>query len=61
MGTKEASEKWGCAQSTVSKWCREGKIYLVLKPEKRGGQWQIPVNAECPEKRKSMYKMNKKK
>ena len=48
MGTKEAAEKWGCTQSTVSKWCREGKICLVVKPEKKGGRWQIPVNAECP-------------
>ena len=44
MGTKEAAEKWGYTQSTISKWCREGKIYLVVKPEKIGGQWQIPVN-----------------
>lgn len=51
MGTKEAAEKWGCTQSTVSKWCREGKICLVVKPEKKGGRWQIPVNAECPVKK----------
>lgn len=50
MGTKEASEKWGYKQSTIQKWCREGKIVLVLKPEKskHNGQWQIPINAECP-------------
>lgn len=50
MGTKEASEKWGYAQSTISQWCREGKISLVVKPEKKSGQWRIPVNAECPGK-----------
>lgn len=50
MGTKEAAEKWGYAQSTVSKWCREGKISLVVKPEKRDGQWRIPANAECPKR-----------
>ncbi|MDE5965746.1 MAG: helix-turn-helix domain-containing protein [Lachnospiraceae bacterium] len=52
MGTKEAAKKWGYAQGTISKWCREGKIRLVVKPEKKGGQWQIPVNAECPNKEK---------
>ena len=50
MGTKEASEKWGYSQSTIQKWCREGKIFLVLKAEKSkyNGQWQIPIDAECP-------------
>ncbi len=48
MGTREAAEKWGYAQSTISKWCKEGKISLVVKPEKKGREWQIPVNAECP-------------
>ena len=52
MGTKEAAEKWSYTQATISKWCRQGKIYLVVKPEKRGGQWQIPVNAECPKQGK---------
>ena len=50
MGTKEAAEKWGYAQSTISKWCREDKISFVVKPEKKGGQWRIPVNAKCPTK-----------
>ncbi|MCI9486617.1 MAG: helix-turn-helix domain-containing protein [Lachnospiraceae bacterium] len=50
MGTKEAAEKWGYAQGTIAKWCKEGKISLVVKPEKKGGQWRIPVNAECPRK-----------
>ena len=50
MGTKEASEKWGYTADTIRKWCREGKIYLVIKAEKSkfNGQWQIPVNADCP-------------
>ncbi len=52
MGTKEAAEKWGYTQAAISKWCREGKISLVIKPEKKGGRWQIPVNAECPNKEK---------
>lgn len=50
MGTKEASEKWGYTQQTIQKWCRDGKIYLVIKAEKSkyNGQWQIPKDAECP-------------
>mgnify|MGYP002427416839 CR=1 FL=1 len=48
IGTREAAKKWGCSQSAVSRWCREGKICFVVKPEKRGGRWQIPANAECP-------------
>lgn len=38
MGTKEAAEKWSYTQGTISKWCREGKISLVVKPKKKGGQ-----------------------
>lgn len=48
MGTKEAAEKWGCSQRKVAEWCRKGKICLVAEPVKRGGRWQIPVDAECP-------------
>jgi len=50
MGTKEASEKWGYAQGTIAKWCRDEKIVVVIKAEKNpyNGQWQIPINAECP-------------
>lgn len=50
MGTKEAAEKWGYTPDTIAKWCRQNKIFLVVKPEKRGGQWCIPANAECPKK-----------
>lgn len=46
MGTKEAAEKWGCNQSEVAKWCREGKI---LNAEKKDGVWQIPKDEKCPE------------
>lgn len=56
MGTKEAAEKWGYTQSTVARWCRQGKIYLVMKPEKRGGKWLIPVNAECPKIERKEWK-----
>ena len=55
MGTKEAAKKWGCTQDTVARWCRQGKIYLVMKPEKKGGQWRIPVNAEYPKQKRKEW------
>ena len=54
MTTKEAAEKWGYKPGTIARWCKEGKIYFVEKPEKKGGRWQIPINAECPNKLKKM-------
>ncbi len=48
MSTKEAAEKWGVTQATVSKWCREEKIIFTAMPEKVGGQWRIPVGAKYP-------------
>ena len=47
MGTKEAAEKWGCSQPTVSKWCREGKIPNASQDAK-GSPWHIPKDAEPP-------------
>lgn len=47
MGTKEAAEKWGVTQNTVSKWCREGKIKNATQ-DKKGSPWHIPKNAKCP-------------
>ncbi len=52
MGTKEAAEKWGYTQATVASWCRQGKVCFVVKAKKKGNHWQIPVNAECPGKKK---------
>ena len=34
MGTKEASEKWGVTQNTVSRWCRDKKIPKVEQDAK---------------------------
>lgn len=48
MGTKEASEKWGVPQSTVQKWCREGKITPQPTQDKKGSPWHIPKNALPP-------------
>ncbi len=47
MGTKEAAEKWGYKQSTISKWCREGKI-PGADHDAKGSPWHIPKNAICP-------------
>lgn len=47
MGTKEASEKWGYPQSTISKWCRDGLIENVNQ-DKVGSPWHIPKDAKCP-------------
>ena len=47
MGTKQASEKWGYSQSTISNWCRNGDI-KDDEQDKKGCPWRIPINAECP-------------
>ena len=47
MGTREASEKWGYPQSTISEWCRKGLIPNVNQ-DKKGSPWHIPKNAQCP-------------
>lgn len=49
MGTKEASEKWGYTQETISKWCKMGIIPGVTQ-DKKGSPWHIPKKAECPKK-----------
>ena len=48
MGTKEASEKWGVAQRTVEKWCREGKITPQPTQDKKGSPWHIQKSAVPP-------------
>ena len=52
IGTKEAAEKWGYKQATITKWCRENKIPGAEQDEK-GSPWRIPKDAECPRKMKS--------
>ncbi|MCD7761034.1 MAG: helix-turn-helix domain-containing protein [Clostridiales bacterium] len=51
MGTKEAAERWGYAQATISKWCREGVI-STAEQDTKGSPWRIPINEKCPGKRK---------
>ena len=53
LTVKEIAEKWGYSESTIYKWCREGKIKSITTAEKKNGHWQIPSNAECPGKIKA--------
>ena len=41
IGTKEAAERLGMAQSTVAKLCREGKI-KGAEQDAKGSPWHIP-------------------
>ncbi|MBQ7697598.1 MAG: helix-turn-helix domain-containing protein [Paludibacteraceae bacterium] len=47
MGTKEAAEKWGVTQATVSAWCREGLI-KGAEQDRKGSPWRIPADAKKP-------------
>jgi len=49
MGTKEASEKWGYSQRTISEWCRK-KLIVDATQDAEGSPWHIPKTAECPKK-----------
>lgn len=53
LGTKEASEKLGVKQSTVTRWCRERKI-KGAEQDVSGSPWRIPVSSiqEFLEKRR---------
>lgn len=43
MGTKQASEILGVSQSTISKWCREGRI-PDAEQDASGSPWRIPAD-----------------
>lgn len=47
IGTREASEKWGVSQATVSAWCRKGMIKGANQDAPRS-PWHIPKNAKPP-------------
>lgn len=49
MGTKEAAERWGYSQSTISKWCRE-ELIEGANHDGDGSPWHIPKDAVCPRK-----------
>ena len=51
VGTAVMAELWECKQSTITKWCREGKIEGAEQDGKRS-PWRIPVDAQCPKNRK---------
>lgn len=53
VGTKVMAEIWGCSQSQITKWCREGKI-PGAEQDRTGSPWRIPVDALKPEKRKDV-------
>lgn len=44
IGTKEAAERLGLKQNTVSKLCREGKI-KGAEQDSKGSPWHIPESA----------------
>lgn len=48
MTTKEAAALWGYKEATIRKWCKEGKLIVICKAEKKSGRWQIPSNVQCP-------------
>ena len=52
VGTKEMSKRWGYAQKTIEKWCRDGLIPGATQ-DKKGSPWHIPKDAKCPRKIKS--------
>lgn len=47
VGTAAMAELWGCKQSTITKWCREGKVEGA-EQDSKGSPWRIPVDAQCP-------------
>lgn len=47
MGTKEASNLWNVPQSTIARWCREGKI-KGAEQDAAGSPWRIPKNTISP-------------
>lgn len=55
FGTKEASEKWGYAQSTISEWCRR-KMIDGATQDAKGSPWHIPIDAQCPKPIKKKHK-----
>lgn len=57
IGTREAAEKWGYTQATISRWCKEGLIPNVTR-DKPGSPWHIPANAKCPKKIKKALQKN---
>ena len=47
IGTKIAAERWKVKPSTVTKWCRVGKIQGA-EQDAKGSPWRIPKDAIRP-------------
>lgn len=58
IGTKRAAELLGCTQSTINKWCREGKFKSATQ-DKEGSPWHI-AEEEVLQFAKTRKKKNKK-
>ena len=50
IGTKAFAEKFGVKQSTVPRWCREGR--LEATQDSPGSPWHISVDANPPQDRR---------
>jgi predicted site-specific integrase-resolvase len=46
--TKKASALWGYKEATIRKWCKEGKISVVCKAEKKvvSGKSPLTLNVQ---------------
>ncbi len=51
VGTKVLSEIWGVKQSTITQWCRDGKL-PGAEQDGKGCPWRIPIDSLRPDKKK---------
>ena len=51
VGTAVIAELWGCKQSTITKWCREGKI-VGAEQDRGNSPWGIAGDAKWRTERK---------
>ncbi len=58
MGTKEAAEKWGYKQSTISAMCRD-KVIQGAEHDAPGSPWRIPVDTPNPKVHRAKSKNKK--
>ena len=54
LTVKEIAEKWGYSESTIRNWCKEEKLFMTIRAEKKNGRWMIPSDAKCPKKIKKI-------
>lgn len=59
MGTKEAAEKWGYKQSTISAMRRDGVIDGA-EQDAKGSPWRIPVDTPHPRTQRMPLKKKEK-